>query len=137
MRSRVILSRILFVLYLAALAFLLFATSDQLPTVKPTLFGFATDKVAHFLLFMPFPILAFLSTNLVSKKWWHCVVTALVILFIGAAIAAFTEYAQGLTPYRVADINDFKADTIGMSITSAVVMLVDLIKLPKQKKSRK
>lgn len=132
MKTRIILSRILFVLYLIAIAFLLFATSDQLPTVKDSLLGFQTDKVAHFLMFTPFPILAFLSTTLVSKKWWHSVLTVVIIFIIGAAIAAFTEYAQGLTDYRVADIADFKADLVGLALTSVIILVVDLSKLPKK-----
>lgn len=132
MKTRIILSRILFVLYLIAIAFLLFATSDQLPAVKDSLLGFQTDKVAHFLMFTPFPILAFLSTTLVSKKWWHSVLTVVIIFIIGAAIAAFTEYAQGLTDYRVADIADFKADLVGLALTSVIILVVDLSKLPKK-----
>lgn len=126
------MSRILFVLYLIAIAFLLFATSDQLPTVRESMFGFQTDKVAHFLMFTPFPILAFLSTNLVSKKWWHSLLAVVIIFLIGAAIAALTEYIQGLTPYRVADVEDFEADLVGMGLTSVIVLVVDLVKLPKK-----
>lgn len=132
MKSRIILSRILFVLYLLAIAFLLFATSDQLPNVKESMLGFQTDKVAHFLMFTPFPILAFLSTDMVSKKWWHSVLAVVIIFVIGAAIAAFTEYAQGLTDYRVADLADYKADLCGLALTSVIVLVVDLLKLPKK-----
>lgn len=132
MKSRIVLSRILFVLYLIAIAFLLFATSDQLPNIKKSLLGIQTDKVAHFLMFTPFPILAFLSTDIVSKKWWHSVLAVLIIFVVGAAIAAFTEYVQGLTDYRVADIEDFKADLLGMTLTSVIVLVVDMAKLPKK-----
>lgn len=83
-------------------------------------------------MFTPFPILAFLSTNLVSKKWWHSLLAVLIIFLTGAAIAAFTEYAQGLTDYRVADIEDYKADLVGLGLTSIIVLVVDLLKLPKK-----
>lgn len=134
MRSRVILSRVLFLLYLVAIAFLLFATADSLPTISRTIWGLPTDKVAHFIMFLPFPILAFLSCDITTKKAWHSILLVLSLLVAGCVVALLTEYFQGLTGYRTSDIEDFKMDAIALSISSLFVLVVDVTKLPKSKK---
>ena len=53
--------RILLVLYLISILVLCFANLSSLPDVSNTLFGIDIDKVAHFLMFLPFPALFFLS----------------------------------------------------------------------------
>ena len=126
MRSRVLLSRIVFFLYLVAICFLLFATSDDLPNISSTMWGLPTDKVAHFLMFFPFPILAFMSSDKVSKKIWHCLLFAVVLFALGTAVAAITETIQGLLGYRSAELSDFKVDILAMGISSVLVMAVDL-----------
>lgn len=134
MRSRVILSRIVFFLYLIAICFLLFATADNLPSISSTIWGLPTDKVAHFLMFFPFPILAFMSSNRVSKKIWHPLLFALVLFALGGAVAAITESIQGLLGYRSAELSDFKVDVLAMGISAVLVMAVDLGCLLKNKR---
>ena len=133
MRSRVILSRIVFFLYLVAICFLLFATSDSLPSVSSTIWGLPTDKVAHFLMFFPFPILAFMSSDRYSKKIWHPFLFAVVLAVLGGAVAAITESIQGLLGYRSAELADFKVDLVAIALSSLMVLAVDLGCLLKHK----
>ena len=58
---KTILARFLFFLYLAGIAFLCFMHVDKLPDVQKFIFGIPTDKVVHFGMFLPFPILAYLA----------------------------------------------------------------------------
>ena len=124
MKSRVLLSRILFVLYLAAIAFLCLTSTSSLPQMKSTFLGLPTDKVAHFLMFLPFPILFYLSTEWKADKWWKALLYTAIILLLGCGVAAGTEYLQKLTPTRVADKEDFIADAIALGCSSLLVFVV-------------
>ncbi len=53
--------RIITTVYLLAVAYLCFASSSGLPSIKEWHFFIPADKVVHFLMFFPFPILAYLS----------------------------------------------------------------------------
>lgn len=124
--SRVVLSRILFILYLGAIAFLCLVHPGRLPEVSRFIFGIPTDKVAHFLMFLPFPVLAFLSYNLRSTKVWHTLLFTLIVFTVGFGLAALTEYLQGLTSYRTSERADLVADTIALGCSCLMVFLVDL-----------
>lgn len=132
MSTKTILARILFVVYLAAIAFLCFMHADKLPDMQKTLFGIPTDKVAHFLMFLPFPILAFLAYDHVTNKVWSAVLFAVLTFAVGAAIAWGTEYIQGMLPYRSRDVADFRADLLALGISSLGVFITDLVNLPKR-----
>ena len=132
MSTKTILARILFVVYLAAIAFLCFMHADKIPDMQKTLFGIPTDKVAHFLMFLPFPILAFLAYDHVTNKVWSVVLFAVLTFAVGAAIAWGTEYIQGMLPYRSRDVADFRADLLALGISTMGVFITDLVNLPKR-----
>ena len=132
MSTKTILARILFFLYLAAIAFLCFMHADKIPDMQKTLFGIPTDKVAHFLMFLPFPILTFLAFDHVTNKVWSAVLFAVLTFAVGAAIAWGTEYIQGMLPYRSRDVADFRADLLALGISTLGVFITDLVNLPKR-----
>lgn len=124
--AKTILSRILFILYLAAIAFLCFMKVDKLPQIQRLILGIPADKVAHFLMFLPFPILAFLAYDHVTDKPWRCVLFAVVNFLCGAAVALLTEYIQGLLPYRSRDLADFQVDLLAIGASTLLVFIVDI-----------
>lgn len=130
--TKTILSRILFLIYLAAIAFLCFMRVDRIPEMQNTLLGIPTDKIAHFLMFLPFPILAFLSYDHSTRKAWGAVLFALLTFIAGAAIAYGTEYVQGFLPYRSQDMSDFRADLLALVISTIGVFLTDISNLKKR-----
>ncbi len=132
MSTKTILARILFFLYLAAIAFLCFMHADNLPDIQKEIFGIPTDKVAHFIMFLPFPILAFLAYDHVTDRPWRAVLFAVLTFMAGAAIAALTEYVQGMLPYRTKDLNDFNADLLAIGISTVFVFLVDIFNIKKR-----
>ncbi len=132
MSTKTILARILFVVYLAVIAFLCFMHADKIPDMQKTLFGIPTDKVAHFLMFLPFPILTFLAFDHVTNKVWSAVLFAVLTFAVGAAIAWGTEYIQGMLPYRSRDVADFRADLLALGISTLGVFITDLVNLPKR-----
>lgn len=133
MSTKIILSRILFVLYLAALAFLCFMHADKLPDMQKTLLGIPTDKVAHFLMFLPFPILAFLAYDHATNKFWSALLFAVLTMAVGAGIAWGTEYIQGMLPYRTRDMADLRADLLALGISTLGVFIIDISNLSKRK----
>ena len=128
-RRQRLLARILFVLYLAAVAYLCFGRFDDMPDVEKYIFGIPTDKAVHFLMFFPFPILAFLAFDRYTEKFWSTVLWTLGTFAAGALLAAGTEYGQArLTTWRSGDPLDLRADLIALGISSLLVFCIDLWK---------
>ena len=129
------LARLLFFLYLAAVAFLCFMHVDKLPEVQKFILGIPTDKIAHFLMFLPFPILAYLAYDHLTNKLSHAFLFALATLIVGVLMAYGTEYVQGKLPYRSMDINDFKADALAIALSTVAVFIVDITHLKVRKQN--
>jgi len=127
-RSSLIIARILFVVYLAAIAYLCLWNFQHLPHVSRSFFGIPTDKIVHFLMFLPYPILLYFAIGKKIGKPKMAILFILLIFISGCIIAAGTEYLQGKTSYRTADIKDFKADSISLAIGSLIVFITDLFK---------
>ena len=127
--TKTILARLLFVLYLAAIAFLCFMHVDKIPQIQKEIMGIPTDKIAHFIMFLPFPILAYLAYDHITNNVWRCILFALCTLAAGAALAFFTEYIQGMLSYRSKDIFDFNADMLALGIGTLIVFVVDISNL--------
>ena len=123
------LARILFVLYLIAVAWLCFGKFDSTHDVPRSFLGIPTDKVVHFLMFLPFPILAYLAFGRHREKWWSSVLWIFAAFLIGALLAGGTEIGQAsLTTYRSGDPTDFLADLIALATGSVIVLAIDLWK---------
>ena len=100
--------RILLVLYLISILVLCFANLSSLPDVSNTIFGIEIDKVAHFLMFLPFPALFFLSFEGKAAALIGAGILA------GLSVAGTTEWVQSFLTYRSMDLADFFADTAGL-----------------------
>ena len=113
--------RVLLVVYLAAVAYVCFASQGSLPKFDEWNFPIPADKCIHFLLFLPWPILACLSVlQPADNRRVRTVVILLIITIIGCGLAGATEYIQGLLPYRSRDSFDFIADCLGL-LTGALL----------------
>ncbi len=58
------ISRIMFLLYIAAVGVLCLMKTDSLPKIPAVWLGIPADKIAHFCMFMPFPALAYRSYDI-------------------------------------------------------------------------
>ena len=105
-----------FFLYLTAVGLLCFIRPSSLPEVDiMTIFGIPVDKAVHFLMFLPYPILAGLAF---IDKERHALVNIFVLLMlavIGVGIAYGTEIVQLYSGYRSYDIADFRSDIKGIA----------------------
>lgn len=130
--------RILFVLYVAAVCCLCFlnlsfAQGLDIPTY---LWGVRIDRVVHFLMFLPYPILAIPVFNLSRKNSELKIIRCILIIISGIVFAAATELIQNyLLAARDGDIIDFKADLLGLA-TGLVLFFIlcpPIIRLSRKK----
>jgi VanZ family protein len=121
---RTTLFRLLTVLYLAAIAVLCFAKFSSMPSVPGSFLGIPTDKIVHFLMFLPFPVLALLSFKLKRPAILKLILIIVLLFIIGCLIAWGTECVQGMLRYRDMDPVDFKADSLGLFTGSILSFLI-------------
>lgn len=117
-----------FVIYLAAVIYLCLMKPDNLPQTELYLFGLPLDKVAHFLMFLPFPVLAYMMLWEKGRKTWAELLILLSCLAVGVGLAFLTEHLQAMTQYRSSDIKDIYADMTGLGIGCIVVLINIAIK---------
>ena len=124
--KRTTLFKILTLLYLVAVAVLCFANFSSLPKAPRHILGFDADKVVHFLMFFPFPLLAYFSFPL-NKRGLVFTFFAIVLIFgVGCGLAGITEYVQSKLPYRKMDAADFNADMLGLLLASLITFIISL-----------
>ena len=126
-RRQLTAARIVFAVYLVVLAILCFGNFNDMPSVEQSLWGIPTDKVFHFLMFIPFPCLAYFAFNRYAEKRRTAVLWTFVTFFIGIVLAAGTEIGQALlTDWRTGDPLDFRADLIGLGVGTLIVIIIAL-----------
>lgn len=113
---------ILFLAYVAAVAWLCFGTFKPDPSIPRSIFGFPTDKVVHFLMFLPFPILGTIAFDF--RSWWR----TLSVMTILANLAAFTfeQLQSRITTIRITDPKDLNANFLGISLGLLIAILIGL-----------
>ncbi len=128
-KGQKILARILFLFYLAAVLFLCFGKFDNTPSISPFFLGIPIDKVVHFLMFFPFPVLAFLAFDHRTETPGQTLAYAGLTLLVGLLLALGTEWGQAhLTSYRSGDSFDFIADSLSLSISTLLIIIWDIRK---------
>ena len=132
-RKRSIIFTIAMVLYLAVVGYLLFANFEKLSSVPKIFLGIPTDKIVHFCMFFPFPILAYLAYDKYTDTPLKAFAALISIASLGCVFAGITEMIQGSLSYRSQDITDFGADCLAIGIASILTFIIDLSKMRKQK----
>ena len=137
MKGRALLFRVLVLLYLAGVAYLCFNNFKSLPSVSRTILGFETDKVVHFLMFFPFPIISVWCYSKLPDNFGKAVFRRLDMMVIGAAIAAFTELVQTKLVYRSGDFRDWKADILALGAASLISLVIETVLIVRTKRRKK
>ncbi len=119
--------RILLIIYLAGVAYLCFGHFDNLPDIRKTLFGIPMDKVVHFCMFFPAPLIGFFAFTDKPKSPGKALVSLICICSFSCIFAGLTEIIQGTLPYRSEDIRDFEADCLAIGVGTVLTFLVNLI----------
>lgn len=126
-----IISALIFGLYIAAVAYLCFAKPSDLPQMPNNWFGLPTDKVGHFLMFLPFPILGYITFYTEKMSIWKRLALVVILLIIGMGGALATEKIQALIQYRSAEVKDLIADGAGTLCGGILTMIYILIRKKK------
>lgn len=113
---------ILFLAYVAVVAWLCFGTFKPDSSIPRTIFDIPTDKVVHFLMFLPFPILGTIAFDF--RSWWR----TLSVMTILANLAAFTfeQLQSRITTIRVTDPTDLNANFLGISLGLLIAIIIGL-----------
>lgn len=117
------ISMVLFCLYILAVCILCFMKPDDLPQVERTFFGIPLDKVAHFLMFLPFTILSGLSFVHKGCSLPKGLAVIAILFIVGAGTAYGTEVIQAQTGYRAYEIGDYLADLTGLGTGTLLAAL--------------
>jgi glycopeptide antibiotics resistance protein len=128
MKVRINIMSIAFCVYMAAVAVLCFMKSDSMPDMSGTWFGFPKDKVAHFLMFLPFTPLSYLTFRSGNSSFWTKIMMLTLMLTIGAGLAYSTEMIQEKLNYRSYETKDLMFDGIGLAVGYAVIATRLIIK---------
>ena len=124
----------LFCLYILAVCFLCFTRGEQLPDVPSTWFGLPADKVAHFIMFLPYTPLAYLTFAPEKGNIWRKIAVIMISATIGFGLAVATERIQGILAvateriqgilgYRAEDALDIFSDSIGLGAGTAITVI--------------
>lgn len=132
MDKKKLILRVLFFLYLAAVLFLCFGKFESTPDVPGTFLGIPTDKLVHFFMFFPFPILAFLAFDKFTETPKSTFLFSGITWVLGMLLAFGTEWGQAhLTDYRSGDPWDLAADALSITLSTVLVIIWDLSKQKK------
>lgn len=132
MRNKKLILRILFFVYLAVVLYLCFGKFESTPDVPRSLLGIPADKLVHFCLFFPFPVLAFLAFDKYTETPKSTFLFSGITLVLGLMLAIGTEWGQAhLTTWRTGDPLDLVADILGITLSTLLVIFWDLSKQKK------
>lgn len=106
----------IFCIYLASVLFLCFGRFQGNDDIPKLILGIPTDKIVHFLLFLPFPVL--MTAAFTGSKPWKTLCFA-IMAAIASALAI--ELLQGIvTDYRSTEILDLAANLCGIIAGSLI-----------------
>ena len=115
------LSIVAFCIYLAAVAVLCFIRPSSLPELDiKTFLGIPIDKILHFIMFLPYPVLSGMVFISKEQKRPAIIATLLILALTGIGVAYGTEMIQSHTDYRSYEIADFYADIAGIAAGSII-----------------
>ena len=112
----------------AVLCLTLLDLSDKTPELPKYFLGIPMDKIAHFLMFLPYPVIAYIAFRPSGERKWAHLLVLTAVFAVGIGMAIGTERLQGLADYRSYEIEDFYADVFGMECSSLITALYIIIK---------
>lgn len=127
------ISRFLLILYIIAVAILCFGRFNGGIDMSSELFGIPKDKIAHFTMFLPYPILMYLAFYRPGSKV-RLVLFLTAVIIAGGILAGATELIQGMLQYRSADITDFRADCLGILSGSIITVTAGILRQDKDRR---
>ena len=97
-----------------------------MPQLPQLWLGLPADKVGHFLMFMPFPLLGYLTFEVKGMSVGRKLFLIAILIVFGAGMALGTEYVQARLEYRSSENSDLLADGIGL-ITGGIFTFIYIL----------
>ncbi len=123
-KNRRLIWRLVALVYLICLAVLCFGKFQSGTKLPTEIWGIPADKVVHFFMFLPAPIVFFYSLYKSNGKPLHfalfMVLTYVVVLLLAVGI----EVGQSFTDYRSFEVLDIVADVLGLSLGTLFIVIV-------------
>lgn len=125
-RGARILVKVLFLTYLGMVLFFCFFNFSNTDLELPkTFLGIPADKVFHFIMFLPYPFIGWLTYRYSRHLGKYKEFALSLTVVIGFIFAVFTELVQKyLLTGRDGDILDFVADVSGIVVGSIIVHFI-------------
>lgn len=118
-----------FIVYLLAVLYLCFGKFENTPDLPWSFLGIPSDKLVHFCMFFPYPILAFLAFDRFTDTPKSTFLFSGITWVLGLLLAVATEWGQAhLTDYRSGDPWDLLADVLAITLSTILVIFWDLSK---------
>ena len=118
-----------FIVYLLAVLYLCFGKFENTPEIPWSFLGIPSDKLVHFCMFFPYPILAFLAFDRFTDTPKSTFLFSGITWVLGLLLAVATEWGQAhLTDYRSGDPWDLLADVLAITLSTILVIFWDLSK---------
>ena len=118
---------ILFCIYIVAVILLCIIRTDNIPELPKFLFGIPLDKVTHFIMFLPFPILGYTAFYPAVPSIWREFAILGLLCILGLGFAVSTEQLQALTDYRSCELTDLVADFTGI-FTGVSTIIIEILR---------
>ncbi len=115
---------LLFLAYVAGIAWLCFGTFTPDPDIPRTIFGIPTDKCVHFAMFLPFPILGTLAFDF--RSWWRTLCLSTLLANLMAFV--FETFQTRINPARTTDPTDLNANLLGITLGLLIAILIGLFR---------
>ena len=113
---------LLFLAYLALVAWLCFGNFKPSPDIPRSVWGIPIDKCIHFLMFLPFPILGTLAFDF--RSWWRALAVSMLMADVVAFL--FERLQSVLTSHRITDAKDLNANLLGITLGLLIAIVIGL-----------
>lgn len=114
---------LLFLAYLALVAWLCFGNFKPSPDIPRSVWGIPIDKCIHFLMFLPFPILGALAFDF--RSWWRALAVSMLMANVVAFL--FERLQSVLTSHRITDAKDLNANLLGITLGLLITIVIGLL----------
>lgn len=114
---------VVFLIYVAVLAYLYFATFEANSELPQDIFGIPLDKCVHFLMFLPFPVLGTIAFQ--KNSWWRTLCWSTVAANIIAFV--FESQQHYINPERCTQAEDLNANLLGITVGLVIMALIGVL----------
>ena len=112
-----------FLLYVAALAWLCFGNFKPNEDIPRFILGIPIDKCVHFMMFLPFPILGTITFR--EQSWWRTLCWTTLAANLIAII--FESQQTRINPTRCTDPADLNANLAGIALGMLIMAIIGLL----------